>query len=403
MNYINDTPQASLCFTNLFSYLKDKSLFRTLKHITKRQGKYIWLDHKKYLNLSSNDYLGLATQESLIQKFYGGLNNDNCVDQFGLGSSSSRLLTGNFNLYTQLEQALCNAHDAQAALVLNSGYHANIGLIPALAGKPDLIISDSLNHASIVDGIRLSRARCIIFEHNDMEALNKILRDNTNKYQSILIVTESVFSMDGDLADIKTLVELKKKHKALLYVDEAHSIGVFGSTGLGLCHQLDLADQIDVLLVPMGKALASHGAYIITDNGIKDVLINKMRPLLYSTALPPVAMNWNLFITTRMGQFTEKRKQLDTTARWFRYQLKKLGIKHTGESHIIPIITKKNNRAVQLSKLLQEKGFLVFPIRPPTVPKNQSRIRISLTSDITPEDIAALPDLIKSVLQNQTL
>jgi 8-amino-7-oxononanoate synthase len=403
MTYINDNPQSGHSFETLVSDLKDKNLFRTLKHITKRQGKYIWLNHKKYLNLSSNDYLGLATQESLINKFYEGLNNDNCVDRFGPGSSSSRLLTGNFGLYTDLEKVLCKAYGAQAALVLNSGYHANIGLIPALAGKPDLIVSDSLNHASIVDGIRLSKARCIIFEHNNMAFLKKILEENRKQYQTILVITESVFSMDGDFADIRTLVELKKKYNTLLYIDEAHSIGVFGSTGLGLCHELNLADQIDILLAPMGKALASHGAYIITSDLIKKILINKTRSLLYSTALPPVAMNWNRFIINRMDQFSEKREQLITTARGFRHQLKQFDIEYTGESHIIPIITKENTRAVQLAKLLQKKGYLVFPIRPPTVPPNQSRVRISLTSDITLEDLSVLPDLIKSVLERKDL
>ena len=369
--------------------------------MSKREGKVIRVDHKPYLNLSSNDYLGLATRESLVLEFYSRLGKETCINRFGPGSSSSRLLTGNFRLYTELEQALCRAYGAAAALVFNSGYHANIGIIPALTGKSDLIVSDSLNHASIVDGIRLSKARCIIFEHNNMAELEKILKENRNQYNTVLIVTESVFSMDGDLADIQTLVRLKKEFNALLYIDEAHSIGVYGATGLGLFHELGLAGQVDVLLAPMGKALASHGAFVITGDMIKQVLVNRTRSLLYSTALPPVAMNWNLFMITRLNKFSRERKQLNATARGFRHQLRRLGIDYTGDSHIIPVITRENETAIRLAALLREKGFLVFPIRPPTVPRHQSRVRISLTADITLEDLAALPGLIKTGLNKE--
>jgi len=288
-----------------------------------------------------------------------------------------------------------------AALVFNSGYHANIGMIPALAGKKDLILSDSLNHASIVDGIRLSRAECIIFQHNNMNHLKEILEKYRPRFKNTLIITESVFSMDGDRADIRRLTELKEKYKALLYIDEAHSAGVFGAHGQGLSFETGVHEKVDILLGTMGKALASHGAYAITHPTLKSYLVNSMRSLLYTTALPPVAVNWNLFILNHMKSVDSKRKKLVDISEKFRDALTQKRLSYTGDTHIIPVITGSNKKAVLLSDILVEKGFLAFPIRPPTVPENNSRLRFSLTSDIAFDDINAIPGIISNYLKNE--
>ncbi len=376
--------------------LKKMDLLRSLKKTDFRQGKTIRYNDKICLNLSSNDYLGIATDEKLCSEFYSEMNEENMINSYGLSSSSSRLLTGNSGLYEELENRLCRFYNRDAALIFNSGYHANTGLIPALTEKNDLILSDSLNHASVVDGIRLSKAECIIFRHIDMAHLESILEEKRDKYENVLIITEAVFSMDGDCADVKTLVELKEKFNAMLYVDEAHSVGVYGKNGQGLCCELKIHDRVDIILGTMGKALASHGAFAITDTFLKEFLINKTRSLLYTTALPPVAVNWNLFVINHMELFSEQRKKLCRVSQMFRNALKKQGISFTGETHIIPVITRSNKKAIKLAHALVDHGFLVFPIRPPTVAENNSRVRFSLTSDIEYKEIEMIPEIIST-------
>ncbi len=397
MKLLQPSPQNQ--FRDRLISLENKGQLRSLKNIGKREGNTIEFKNTTCLNLSSNDYLGLSTDTALCEKFYEGMDKENMTHEFGLGSSSSRLLTGNSDIYENLEKKLCRFYGREAALVFNSGYHANIGIIPALTGKKDLILSDTLNHASIVDGIRLSKADCMIFKHNDISDLAMLLENNRANYETVLIITESVFSMDGDLADIQALIQLKESFDTLLYVDEAHSVGIYGAQGQGLCYEVGVHGKIDILLGTMGKALASHGAYAITSCLLKDYLINHMRSLIYTTALPPVAVNWNRFIIQHMNNFSEHRKKLFKVSNAFRNALEKKHIPFLGQSHIIPVITKSNTKAVELSMLLMDHGFLAFPIRPPTVPENQSRIRFSLTSDIEYKDIEKVPDLIVSCLR----
>lgn len=392
-------------YAQTLNRLQNAAQLRSFKEIDSRQNKIITYKNKACLNLSSNDYLGLATDQTLCEEFYAAVNrasgqsgSKNLINQYGLGASSSRLLTGNSTLYEALEDQICKWYDSKAALIFNSGYHANLGVISALAGENDLILSDSLNHASIIDGIRLSKARCLIFPHNDTGRLEELLDQNAGQFENILIITESLFSMDGDRADLKTLVELKNKYRALLYIDEAHSAGLYGPQGQGLCYEAGLCDQVDILLGTMGKALASHGAYIVTNPTIKSYLINTARSLIFSTSLPPVAVSWNLFILERMPLFDKKRKDLQTISKQFRTALGHAGLTITGDSHIIPVITCDNKKTLELSDLLFENGFLAFPIRPPSVPVNNSRIRFSMTSDIRFEEIANIPTLIKQYI-----
>lgn len=376
--------------------IKKQNLSRQLNCIDRRHKKMISVNNNTCLNLSSNDYLGLATNETILQIFYNQMNASNRINEFGLGASSSRLLTGNFALYEKLESKIQELYQRSGALVFNSGYHANIGMIPILAKDGDLILSDSLNHASIVDGIGLSKADRIIFRHNDLNHLADILARKRDRYKRVLIITESVFSMDGDLADLPELVKIKDRYEALLYVDEAHSAGIYGENGLGLCEETLAMDSIDIILGTCGKALASHGAYAVTNRIIKNVLINGMRSLLYTTALPPVAVNWNLYIISRLHKFKHQRKNIKRVSTQFKKELERFGLKTPGHSHILPVLTFDNKKAILLTEKLLEYGFLTYPIRPPTVFENQSRIRISLTSDIDFKDISDIPELILS-------
>ncbi len=378
--------------------IKNKGLLRSLKVVKNRDGNLIEFKDKNCLNLSSNDYLGLATDKELANEFYSSLNEHNIIENFGLGSSSSRLLCGNIDLYEKLENKICEIYKSESSLVFNSGYHANIGVIPALAEENDLILSDSLNHASIVDGTRLSKADCKIFRHNDTAHLTNLLEEFRNKYERVVIVTESLFSMDGDLADLTELVRIKNKFNALLYVDEAHSVGVYGENGEGLCAKQNVLDKVDIILGTFGKALASHGAYAVTNKILKDVLVNKMRSLLYTTALPPVALNWNLFIMNKLASIQSKREKLETLSEQFRNSLSSQSIEFIGESHIVPIVTYKNKTAVNLAAKLFDKGFLTFPIRWPTVPTDNARIRVTLTSNIDYEDINNIAKIINDEL-----
>ncbi len=390
-------------YENEIRRIKDDDTYRFLKTLEVRDGKYATYMGGRLINLSSNDYLGLATDRDLIKSFYGTMDESNMVDSFGPGSTSSRLLTGNHSLYSDLEGLLGSLYSGIAggakreALVFASGYHANAGIFSAIAGEGDLILSDSLNHASIIDGIRLSRARRETYPHLDYGRLEEILREMRGGYDKVIIATESVFSMDGDAADLKKLVELKNAYNVMLFVDEAHAAGVFGEKGLGMCEVQGAAGDIDILMATFGKALGSQGAWVVTHPVIKDFLVNRARTLIFSTALPPVVLSWNKFVLERMHAFRPLRERLLMLAARFRDSVIQAGLLSTGSTHIIPIITGDNSRTVRVSAELQERGFLLFPIRPPTVPKGTSRIRVSLTAGIEWEDIEKIPSIIRGI------
>jgi 8-amino-7-oxononanoate synthase len=395
-------------FENELNELKQDNQYRFLKTIHSKDNKFVFYNNKKYINLSSNDYLGLATDKEYVKNFYAQLNDSNLIDSYGTGSTSSRLLSGDFGLYSELENRLSDlynkaikstgvdTHEKKHALIFNSGYHANIGIISTLTDKNSLILSDSLNHASIIDGTRLSRADCIPYEHLNYEQLTSILEEKRDKYKIVIIISESVFSMDGDIADIKKLVEIKNKFNALLYIDEAHAAGLFGSTGVGICERENIINDVDIILGTFGKAFASQGAYVITNSILREYLINKTRTLIYTTALPPVIVNWNIYTLKNFPYFNEKRIKLQDIADKLRSSLGKSGIKTAGASQIVPAIIGDKEKTIQMSEELQKNGFLLFPIRPPTVPYGTSRIRISLTANIDWEDIQTIPKILSS-------
>lgn len=346
-------------------------------------------DDGRGVDLSSNDYLGLVQRRDLREQFFASVS----ADDFVMSASASRLLGGRQREFGDFENLLADCY-RRPALAFNSGYHANVGLIQALADKHTLILADKLVHASIIDGIRLSGAPFERFKHNDFDHLDRLVEANRDKYPTILIIAESVYSMDGDRADIGRLVDAKHRggDNTLLYIDEAHAVGVLGPSGLGLVEASGLADDVDIVVGTMGKALASVGAYAIMSHELRDFMVNKARSLIFSTALPPLNLAWSTFVFRRMLDMDAEREQL----RLLGEKLARILGSDEG-SHIRPLIVGDPRRAVELSARLREDGFKVLPIRTPTVPPGTDRLRFSLSAAIDPSDLDRLEKVINEL------
>jgi len=370
-------------FKQQLEQLSAQNQYRSIPDLV-HQGRYIMRENCKMLNMSSNDYLGLASNENLRQSF---------LQQYGdnfpsFTSSSSRLLTGNFPVYTDLEQLIAQRFQRESVLLFNSGYHANLGILPALTTTKSLILADKLVHASMIDGIRLSQCEFFRYRHNDYEHLKSLLEKNAGKFDRTFIVTESVFSMDGDVVDLNYLVQLKKQFpNTYLYVDEAHAIGVYGKNGLGIAERANVIADIDLLVGTFGKALASMGAYVVCDQILKECLINQMRPLIFSTALPPFNVAWTHFIFERLPQLSKERTHLEQLSAFLRQEVEHRTQIMPSQTCIVPYILGENEATLAKAKALQEQGYYCLPIRPPTVPKGTSRIRLSLTADMTMDEV----------------
>jgi 8-amino-7-oxononanoate synthase len=350
-------------------------------------GRDMEVEGRRMLNLSSNDYLGLAVERGLREEFLATLT----PDTFQPTSSSSRLLTGNFDAYTRLENRLAELFGKEAALVFNSGYHMNTGILPAVSDARTLILADKLVHASIIDGIRLSPAKCIRFRHARYDQLEQLLQTHARDFDRVILVVESIYSMDGDVADLRRLVALKREYPhVLIYVDEAHGIGVRGPHGLGIAEEQGVVADIDFLCGTFGKALASVGGYIVCSRLVRDYLVNKMRTLIFTTALPPVCLEWTLFILQRLEGMEERRRHLHLIAGLLRQALVERGYDCPSASHIVPMTIGPSGDTMQKAEELQRKGFYVLPVRPPTVPEGTSRLRFSLTAAVTEDDVRRL-------------
>ncbi|MCH7328584.1 8-amino-7-oxononanoate synthase [Acinetobacter modestus] len=357
-----------------------------------QSGRWITIQDRTMLNLASNDYLGLAADLSLREEFLDTLK----IERALFSSSSSRLLTGNFAEYEQFENSLSKAF-GRAALLFNSGYHMNIGILPALGDSKTVILADKLVHASMIDGIRLSTAQYVRYRHNDLQHLEQLLQKyhQDEQIERIIVVTESIFSMDGDETDLAALAQLKQRFaKTMLYVDEAHAIGVRGEQGLGCAEQYGVLAQIDFLVGTFGKAIASVGGYIICDSIIRDYLINKMRPLIFSTALPPISMAWSDFIFNKVLSMQQQRQHLAETSQYLQQAVIAKGFSSPSSSHIIPIILGESQAAIEKARYVQQQGFYAMPVRPPTVPQNSSRLRISLTSLVQKNELEQLVECL---------
>lgn len=346
------------------------------------------------IDFSANDYLGIATRTDLRERFL-----DSEAGRKALfTSSASRLLAASQDYYSELEELLAGAYGREA-LLFNSGYHANTGLIPALCDSKTLILADRLVHASIIDGIMLSKCEFSRFRHNDTAHLVQLIERSGRNGANTLVIVESIYSMDGDAAPLEELTALKQRYPGLmLYVDEAHSFGTSGPRGLGLVAASPESGAVDVVIGTLGKAAASMGSFAIMDADLKSVAVNKARSFIFSTALPPVNAAWSTFIIKEMLTMDSERSKLAALSQQLALGLTRLTGKPHTPSHIQPFITGDARRAVALSHALAEKGLKVLPIRTPTVPPGTERLRMSLSASMSEADIDRLISTLASLL-----
>ena len=357
--------------------------------------------NKNLVDFSSNDYLGFAKSKTIFDKAHKLLVEGNCIQN---GATGSRLLSGNHTLYKDVETTLCKFHNSEAAVVFNSGYDANIGFFSSVPQRNDIILYDELIHASIRDGISMSHAKSYKFKHNDLRDLEKILSgraESRSMESEIYIVTESVFSMDGDSPDLVELSKICKIHNANLIIDEAHAVGVFGNNGCGITQNLKIEDQIFARIVTFGKALGCHGAAILGSNSLKSYLINFSRSFIYTTGLPPHSLTTIISAYEELLQ-THAIESLHKNITHFKSELKKLQIDSKfidSNSAIHCCIISGNNHVKQIAKKIQEHGFDVKPIVSPTVPKGYERLRFCLHSYNYSQDITKVLELLTTFVR----
>ncbi len=371
--------------------IKSRGLLRRTRVINGRQSAHVTCNGHDVLMLCSNNYLGLADHPALAAASIAA------IEQYGTSSGASRLVSGTMELHERLERAVAAFKGSEAALVFNSGHAANTGIIPALVGKGDVVFSDRLNHASIIDGILLSGARLVRYPHNDHTALALLMEKHATEYDTehatgrCLIVTDGVFSMDGDIAPLAELVALKRAHGALLMVDDAHGCGVLGERGRGSAELLGVGSDVDIQMGTFGKALGSFGAYAAVSAELRDLLINRARSFIFSTSLPPSVLAASLaaveLVQTPEGD--QLRQQLAVNTSFFRNSLAEAGFTiPAGTTQIVPIVIGPADTTMQFSEALLAEGFFAQGIRPPTVPVGTSRLRFTLMATHTLADLA---------------
>ncbi|MCH2176588.1 MAG: 8-amino-7-oxononanoate synthase [Lentisphaeria bacterium] len=370
----------------------DKREIQKLKRQIIKQKIYssteIEIDGKRCINFSSNDYLGLAQQTYQAQSQIGG--------------GASRLVTGNHQAIQNLEKWLEKFYGhGLKALVFGSGYLANLGVISGIVSRGDLVFSDKLNHASIIDGAILSGAKHIRYNHLDYQHLEALLEKH-KEIPNKLIVSDATFSMNGDCADLAELVRLKKKYDCILLVDEAHSAGVLGPQGKGLAHSLGIQGGVDIHLGTFSKAYGAYGAYVMTNPLMKEYLINFARTAIYSTVLPPIICEAILQNLRKAKSMDKQRQNLISTSLYFKEKLIQQGWDiGLSETQIVPVILKCSKKALILSKYLNQHGFAGIPIRPPTVQNNEARIRFSLNVDHSKDHLDPLLDVLQKFLKEE--
>ena len=383
-------------FKDELDALRSQGLYRVLRPLEGGQGPRILIDGREVVSLASNDYLGLASHPVLTAAAM------EATERYGTGSGASRLLSGSQPLHHDLEEDLARFLGCEAALVFNSGHGANTGVLAALCGPGDLIISDALNHASIVDGCRLSKAEKRIYKHRNLNDLEDMLKVS-NEYKRRWIVTDSVFSMDGDMAPLPGIVELAERYGAFVYVDEAHATGVVGPQGRGSTAHFRLAERITLRMGTLGKALGSFGAFVAGDREIIEVLINRARPFIYSTSLPPSVLAASraavALIQTAEGE--RLRRRLEGNMEILRGRLSELGIyRGEGATPIFPVILGSLKRTAAVADALFEEGVFAPAIRPPTVPEGTARLRLSVMATHTGADLSRVNRLLEAIISS---
>ncbi|MBR1857980.1 MAG: 8-amino-7-oxononanoate synthase [Selenomonadaceae bacterium] len=371
--------------------LKQNNLYRTMNVIESAQDSHVAIDGHDFIMMASNNYLGL-TADSRIK-----VAAMDAIERYGTGSGGSRLTTGNFTLHKELEDDLSKFKHTERAILFNTGYMANVGTISALGRSGTVIFSDELNHASIIDGCRLSRAQVVIYRHNDM----KDLENNIKKIapSNGLIVTDAVFSMDGDIANLPAIMELTKKYNLLVMVDEAHSTGVIGGTGHGIVEHFGLKSNPDVLMGTLSKSLASEGGYVCGSQTLIDYLRNKARSFIFSTSLAPATIAAAKAALNVLNTEPERVKRLHYNIEYFCKHLNHYGINTNTESAIVPIIIGEEERALKIASELYNKGIYISAIRYPTVAKGQARLRAAIMATHTEDDLNTVAEKINRTIK----
>lgn len=361
--------------------LREKGLFRTLRELQGPQQARSVFDGREVINLSSNNYLGLTTHPRLVEAAI------RATERYGAGSGSVRTIAGTMTLHEELEEKLAAFKHTEAALVFQSGFTCNSGIIPVLVEQGDAILSDELNHASIIDGIRLTRAERKIWAHADLDALETALKE-TQAARRRLIVTDGVFSMDGDVANLPGIVDLAEQYGAMVYVDDAHASGVFGRNGRGTIDHFNLHGRVHVQVGTLSKAIGSLGGYVASTQGLRELLIQRGRPFLFSTSHPPSVTAACIAALDVLQEEPELIARLWDNTRYFKEGLQRLGLNlGASESPITPVIAGEGRKATRLSDRLFEEGVFAQAIGYPTVPDAKSRVRTIVTATHTRTDL----------------
>ena len=385
-------------FEKEIQVLKDNSLYKKNYILESSNDAYIKIEGKSVLNLASNNYLGFANDPDLKEAA------KLAIDQYGVGSGAVRVIAGHLKIHQQLEDALAKFKKEEAVLVFQSGFNVNAGVIQAITNENDLILSDEFNHASIIDGMRLSKAKRIIYKHSDMLELENILKEERSKYDQVLIITDGVFSMDGDLAKLPKIVELAQKYDALTYVDDAHGSGVMGTLGKGTVDHFKLNGQVDFIVGTLSKAFGVIGGYVACKNTLKEYLIQRARPLLFSTSLSPADTAAILAAIKKLESGADLVEKLWMNGNSLKAKLVEIGldIGHS-ETPITPLMIGDETLTLAFAKRLLEEGIYVSPIIFPTVPKGKARLRLMVSSSHKFKDIEFAVSKIKMIAQELKL
>jgi len=372
--------------------LKDEGVYRKLPVLGGPNEAEIILNGERVINLSSNNYLGFANHPRLKKAAI------EAVEKYGAGSGAVRTIVGNMSIHEELEELLAEFKREEAVFIYQSGFNCNAGTIQAITEAGDLIISDELNHASIIDGSRLSKADRKIYKHSDIEDLERVLKENRHKYNNVLIITDGVFSMDGDIARLPEIVELAEKYEAMTYVDDAHGSGVLGESGRGTVDHFGLHGRVDFSIGTLSKAIGVVGGYVAGSKVMYEWLNHRARPVLFSTSLPPAAVGAIMEAIRMLMESTEYTDRLWDNARYFKEKLGALGF-NTGNSEtpITPVIIGDEAKTMEFSRKLLENGVFVSGIVYPTVPKGTGRVRCMVTAGHTKEQLDKAVDVFKKV------
>ena len=373
--------------------LKEKGRYRFLRHLSTPQDARIVIEGKEVLNFSSNNYLGLANHPEVVAALA------DCAGRYGVGSGSSRLISGHMDVHAELEEAMARFKGSEGCLTFSAGYMANLGILSTLGGPDATIFSDEWNHASIVDGCRLSRARVEVYRHTDVTHLEDLLRASSSRRK--IVVTDGVFSMDGDIAPLPDLVTVKDRYGAILVVDDAHAAGVLPPRGRGSADHFGLSGRVEILMGTFSKALGTYGAYLCSTRRMVEYFINKCRPFIFNTGLPPAIAGATLASLGILTREPGRLKALWENGRLFRREMEARGRETGSDTAIVPILVGADGDTMAVSRALFDQGVFVHGIRPPTVPEGTGRLRLTLMATHTAEMVRTAAARIDEALRER--